>query len=77
MHRLGRKARAGQEGHGIIVLAPFESRFLQTLTRTLPIVPLTLPAGSSSATGARLPGRAAKGKLRALAIAAVRELLQI
>ena len=28
VHRLGRKARAGQEGHGIIVLAPFESRFL-------------------------------------------------
>ena len=49
MHRLGRTARAGQEGHGIIVLAPFESRFLQTLTRTLPIVPLALPAGSAIA----------------------------
>jgi len=49
VHRLGRTARAGQEGHGIIILAPFESRFLQTLTRTLPIVPLALPAGSAMA----------------------------
>lgn len=46
VHRLGRTARAGNEGHGIIMLAPFERRFLNTLTPDLPIVPLALPAGS-------------------------------
>jgi superfamily II DNA/RNA helicase len=49
VHRLGRTARACQEGHGLIVLAPLESRFLQTLTHTLSIVPLALPAGSAVA----------------------------
>lgn len=50
VHRLGRTARAGNEGHGIIMLAPFERRFLNTLTPDLPIVPLELPSGSVMAT---------------------------
>lgn len=47
VHRLGRTARAGNEGHGIIMLAPFEKRFLSQLVGGgLPIQPMTPPAGS-------------------------------
>lgn len=31
IHRLGRTGRAGKEGKGILILAPFESRFLSSL----------------------------------------------
>jgi len=50
IHRLGRTARAGNEGHGIIILSPFERRFLSTLTPELPITPMHLEAGSTLAT---------------------------
>lgn len=42
VHRLGRTARAGREGHGIILLAPFEQKLLRTLTtaKRLPVTPL-------------------------------------
>ncbi|ORX36028.1 P-loop containing nucleoside triphosphate hydrolase protein [Kockovaella imperatae] len=44
IHRLGRTARAGAEGHGVIVLGDFESHFLTERTiKTLPIQPITLP----------------------------------
>jgi ATP-dependent RNA helicase MSS116 len=46
VHRLGRTARAGNEGHGIIILAPFEKRFLSQLIPELPIVPMVPAAGS-------------------------------
>lgn len=46
VHRLGRTARAGKEGHGIILLAPFEQRFLTSLSRDLPITPLKLEPNS-------------------------------
>jgi superfamily II DNA/RNA helicase len=36
VHRLGRTARAGKEGEGVIMLAPFEAAFLKEL-RTLPV----------------------------------------
>eukprot|EP00514_Thraustochytrium_sp_LLF1b_P011886 CAMPEP_0184545556 /NCGR_PEP_ID=MMETSP0199_2-20130426/4380_1 /TAXON_ID=1112570 /ORGANISM="Thraustochytrium sp., Strain LLF1b" /LENGTH=572 /DNA_ID=CAMNT_0026939863 /DNA_START=234 /DNA_END=1948 /DNA_ORIENTATION=- len=36
IHRLGRTARAGQSGRGVLMLAPFESRFLKELS-DLPI----------------------------------------
>lgn len=37
IHRLGRTGRAGREGEGIIVLAPFEEAFLQKEVADLPI----------------------------------------
>lgn len=49
VHRLGRTARAGNEGHGIIMLAPFEKRFLAQLTPTLPIKPMAPAANSTIA----------------------------
>ena len=67
IHRLGRTARAGNEGHGIILLAPFENNFLHTLTRELPITPLKLESGGTLATLAEgkmpkyAPGLAKKG----------------
>ena len=46
VHRLGRTARAGAEGYGIIMLAPFEKKFLAQLTPELPIKPMPLESGS-------------------------------
>jgi ATP-dependent RNA helicase MSS116 len=45
VHRLGRTARAGNEGHGIIILAPFERRFLGQLSQ-MPIQQLVPKQGS-------------------------------
>ena len=46
IHRLGRTARAGAEGHGVLILSPFEQFFLHDKTiRDLTLH--TIPAGSS------------------------------
>lgn len=48
MHRLGRTARAGNKGHGVLVLAEFETMFLNDKTmRTFPLQ--TYPAISPGA----------------------------
>ena len=44
IHRLGRTGRAGREGEGIILLAPFEKAFLENEVSDLPIQKLE-PAG--------------------------------
>ncbi|GAB9466262.1 Dead/deah box RNA helicase [Globisporangium polare] len=46
IHRLGRTARAGMEGRGILVLADFEKPFLKDLS-DLPIEERSVPAGVS------------------------------
>ncbi|KAF7723347.1 hypothetical protein EC973_002095 [Apophysomyces ossiformis] len=43
IHRLGRTGRAGREGEGVIVLAPFEKRFLKQEVADLPIQNLVPP----------------------------------
>ena len=43
IHRLGRTARAGKQGDGVLLLAPFESYVLSELT-DLPITPMEPPA---------------------------------
>ncbi|CAG8534543.1 1456_t:CDS:2 [Ambispora gerdemannii] len=42
IHRLGRTGRAGREGEGVLVLAPFEKNFTNTI-KDLPIKPLQVP----------------------------------
>ncbi|KAI8081641.1 P-loop containing nucleoside triphosphate hydrolase protein [Halteromyces radiatus] len=44
IHRLGRTGRAGREGEGIIVVAPFEKEFLKKDIGDLPIQKLEPPA---------------------------------
>lgn len=45
IHRLGRTARAGRSGRGVLILAPFESFFLSLKeVKALPIKPQTLSA---------------------------------
>ncbi|KAI9304652.1 P-loop containing nucleoside triphosphate hydrolase protein [Cunninghamella echinulata] len=43
IHRIGRTGRAGREGEGIIVLAPFENEFLKREVADLPIEKLVPP----------------------------------
>ncbi|CAO3625849.1 unnamed protein product [Cunninghamella blakesleeana] len=43
IHRIGRTGRAGREGEGIIVLAPFENQFLKKDISDLPVEKLTPP----------------------------------
>jgi ATP-dependent RNA helicase MSS116 len=43
IHRLGRTGRAGREGEGIILLAPFEKAFLEKEVADLPIEKLQPP----------------------------------
>ncbi|KAF8868383.1 P-loop containing nucleoside triphosphate hydrolase protein [Infundibulicybe gibba] len=51
IHRLGRTARAGAGGKGILILSPAERFFLSSKTiRDLPIKPHVMPASSSSST---------------------------
>jgi ATP-dependent RNA helicase MSS116 len=38
IHRLGRTGRAGKEGEGIIILAPFEEAFVRNEVADLPLV---------------------------------------
>ncbi|ORZ17035.1 P-loop containing nucleoside triphosphate hydrolase protein [Absidia repens] len=40
IHRLGRTGRAGREGEGVIVLAPFETEFLKNEISDLPVTKL-------------------------------------
>ncbi len=42
IHRLGRTARAGKEGSGLLLLADFEAKFLGKL-RELPITEVSSP----------------------------------
>lgn len=44
IHRLGRTGRAGREGEGIILLAPFEKAFLDKEVADLPIQHIEAPA---------------------------------
>ncbi|KAK4517493.1 uncharacterized protein ATC70_000832 [Mucor velutinosus] len=44
IHRLGRTGRAGREGEGIIMLAPFEKAFLDKEVSDLPIENIEAPA---------------------------------
>ncbi|KAI7864280.1 P-loop containing nucleoside triphosphate hydrolase protein [Spinellus fusiger] len=44
IHRLGRTGRAGRDGEGIIVLAPFEKDFLTREVKDMPIEKLVAPA---------------------------------
>ncbi|CAO0796196.1 unnamed protein product [Mucor circinelloides] len=44
IHRLGRTGRAGREGEGIIMLAPFEKAFLEKEVSDLPIQNVEAPA---------------------------------
>ncbi|KAL9544854.1 hypothetical protein MBANPS3_007413 [Mucor bainieri] len=44
IHRLGRTGRAGREGEGIIMLAPFEKAFLEKEVSDLPIQNIEAPA---------------------------------
>lgn len=47
IHRLGRTARAGEEGHGILILGSFEQHFLRLpIIRALPLQSTTLPPSS-------------------------------
>lgn len=50
IHRLGRTGRAGREGEGIILLAPFEKAFLQKEVSDLPIELLESPVLSEEET---------------------------
>lgn len=50
VHRLGRTARAGNEGHGIIIVAPFETKFLEKLSREYPIAKAEVEPGSALAS---------------------------
>ncbi|KAG0192042.1 hypothetical protein DFQ28_010313 [Apophysomyces sp. BC1034] len=43
IHRLGRTGRAGREGEGVIVLAPFEKNFLKQEIGDLPVQNLVAP----------------------------------
>ncbi|KAI8971995.1 P-loop containing nucleoside triphosphate hydrolase protein [Mycotypha africana] len=43
IHRLGRTGRAGREGEGIILLAPFENQFLTNEVSDLPVQKLPAP----------------------------------
>ncbi len=43
IHRLGRTARAGKAGQGVLLLAPFEEGFVREL-RALPVTEASLPA---------------------------------
>lgn len=43
IHRIGRTGRAGREGEGIIVLAPFENQFLKKDIADLPVENLVSP----------------------------------
>ena len=40
IHRLGRTARAGKKGQGILMLSPFEEHFLRQAVKDLPLSPL-------------------------------------
>lgn len=42
IHRVGRTGRKGNEGEGILLLAPWEKYFLEEL-KDLPIEPLPMP----------------------------------
>jgi superfamily II DNA/RNA helicase len=48
IHRLGRTARAGKEGYGLLLLAPHDESFLAAL-HDLPILPTSAPAAHGAA----------------------------
>ena len=49
IHRLGRTARAGNEGKGTLLLSPFEHRFMtQKVLSDMPLEPESVPIPSSS-----------------------------
>ena len=50
-HRLGRTARAGKEGAGLLLCAPFELPVLQQELRDMPLVPVPVPVPAPAAPG--------------------------
>jgi ATP-dependent RNA helicase MSS116 len=57
VHRLGRTARAGKSGKGLLILGDYEARFLQQL-RDLPLRQAApLPAGDAEAAAQRALAR--------------------
>ena len=55
-HRLGRTARAGKEGSGLLICAPFELSVLQRELDGMPLLTIPVPAATpiSSACSGRL-----------------------
>ena len=55
-HRLGRTARAGKEGSGLLICAPFELSVLQRELDGMPLLTIQVPAATpiSSACSGRL-----------------------
>ena len=43
VHRVGRTGRAGRDGDGVLILAPFERNFVRTLGKDIPISQQELP----------------------------------
>ncbi|KAG9301260.1 hypothetical protein G9A89_012643 [Geosiphon pyriformis] len=49
IHRLGRTGRAGREGQGVLVLAPFEQKFTKRI-HDLPVKPMEVPMNNEDDT---------------------------
>ena len=59
MHRLGRTARAGKAGAGVLLLADFEARAMLRELKDAPLVPAGPSSTLTGGTGAGLPGLSA------------------